>query len=56
MKILTVLVSIFFLSAGAFALTFEAPEGMAVQGVPEKIEIAHSGETVRLSLEAIRAA
>lgn len=44
------------LTAGAFALTFEAPEGMAVQGVPEKIEIAHSGETVRLSLEAIRAA
>lgn len=41
---------------GEYALAFETPDGMAIEGAPEEIEIARSGETVSLALYAIRAA
>lgn len=44
------------LTAGAYALSFETPDDMAVQGAPNPLEITRSGETVSLELTAIRAA
>ena len=44
------------LTLGEYTLAFETPDGMAIEGAPEKIEITRSGETVSLALYAIRAA
>ena len=38
---------------GEYALAFETPDGMAIEGAPEKIEITRSGETASLALCAI---